>query len=127
VHHGARRARHYRRVPDPVPNADLIRAVLEGQVVQVSPGGDTWTDMDPAIAVATLVRAASGLRFRLKPHSVVAWIPLVRTSHGLVPGAPVPTREEIPARLPEGPVARVLRLEFDAYSGEPAGVTVTDT
>ncbi|MBK0391885.1 hypothetical protein [Ramlibacter algicola] len=110
-----------------IPNADLIRAVLDGQVVQVTPGGDhAWTDMDPAIAVSTLVRAASGLRFRLKPRSVIAWIPLLRTPEGLVPGAPVPTREEIPAHLPEGPVARVLRLEFDAYSGEPAGVRAVD-
>ena len=110
-----------------IPNADLIRAVLDGQVVQVTPGGENaWTDMDPAIAVSTLVRAAAGLRFRLRPRSVVAWIPLLRTPEGLVPGTPVPTREEIPAHLPEGPVARVLRLEFDAYTGEPAGVRAID-
>ncbi len=110
-----------------IPNADLIQAVLDGQVVQVSPGGDhAWTDMDPAVAVTTLVRAAPGLRFRLRPRAVVAWIPLVRTPEGLVPGAPVPSRDDIPQQLPEGPVVRVLRLAFDAFSGEPSGVAAED-
>ena len=37
--------------------AEMIQAVLNGQVIQVTPNeGDGWTDMDPSVAITTLVR-----------------------------------------------------------------------
>ncbi|MGZ5180680.1 MAG: hypothetical protein ACXWC6_15315 [Ramlibacter sp.] len=102
-----------------IPNAELIQAVLEGQVVQVTPGDGHWTDMDPAVAVATLVRAAAGLRFRLKPRAMVAWLPVYRhEKEGLGIGNAYLDREHVPRELPTGPVVRLIRLELDPNSLE---------
>jgi hypothetical protein len=108
-----------------IPNAELIRAVLDGQVVQVTPGDDAgWTDMDPGVAVATLVRAAPGLRFRLKPRSLVHWLPVVRNSHGETSlGNVYVDRKLVPRALPAGEVVRLLRIELDAGTLEPVSVT----
>ena len=106
-----------------IPNAELIRAVLDGQVVQVTPNDDGWTDMDPAVAVATLVRSAPGLKFRLKPHSIVEWIPIYRGKDGAGLGNLYVDRSRIPRDLPAGPVVKVIRLELDAQSLEPVSVT----
>jgi hypothetical protein len=107
-----------------VPNAELIRAVLDGQVVQVTPNEDGWTDMDPTVAVATLVRAAPGLKFRLKPRSVVQWLPVYRSGKdGAGLGNVYVERSRIPRELPAGPVVKVIRLELDAESLEPVSVT----
>ena len=107
-----------------IPNADLIRAVLDGQVVQVTPNEDGWTDMDPSVAVATLVRAAPGLKFRLKPRSLVQWLPVYRTGDGGAGlGNVYVDRSRIPRELPAGPVVKVIRIELDAESLEPSSVT----
>jgi hypothetical protein len=105
-----------------IPNAELIRAVLDGQVVQVTPNEDGWTDMDPAVAVATLVRAAPGLRFRLKPRTVVGWLPVYRGEQGAMLGNVYADRDRVPAELPAGPVLRILRLELDPDTLEPVSV-----
>jgi hypothetical protein len=106
-----------------VPNADLIRAVLDGQVVQVTPNEDGWTDMDPSVAVATLVRAAPGLKFRLKPRTIVEWLPVFKGKDGAGLGNVYVDRSRIPRELPAGPVVKVIRLEVDAESLEPLSVT----
>ncbi|TFZ07660.1 hypothetical protein [Ramlibacter humi] len=106
-----------------IPNADLIRAVLDGQVVQVTPNDDGWTDMDPAVAVATLVRGAPGLKFRLKPRSLVHWLPVYRGKDGVGVGNVYLDRSRIPRELPAGPVVKVIRLELDAGTLEPLSVT----
>lgn len=107
-----------------IPNADLIRAVLEGQVVQVTPNDDGWTDMDPAVAVATLVRSAPGLRFRLKPKALVNWLPVVRNEReGPSLGNVYADRDRVPRELPAGPVVRIVRLELDPETLEPVSVT----
>jgi hypothetical protein len=106
-----------------IPNAELIRAVLDGQVVQVTPNEDGWTDMDPNVAVATLVRAAPGLKFRLKPQSIVEWIPIYRGKDGAGLGNIYVDRSRIPRELPAGPVVKVIRLELDAQTLEPVSVT----
>lgn len=107
-----------------IPNAELIRAVLDGQVVQVTPNEDGWTDMDPGVAVATLVRAAPGLRFRLKPRPLVRWLPLARQpGEGTVEVGPVYSDpSEVPADLGRAPVERLLRLEIDPVTLEPVSV-----
>lgn len=107
----------------PIPNAELIRAVLDGQVVQVTPNEDGWTDMDPTVAVATLVRAAPGLKFRLKPRSLVQWLPVYRGKEGAGLGNVYVDRSRIPRDLPAGPVVKVLRLELDAETLEPVSVS----
>ena len=62
-----------------IPNAEMIQAVLNGQVIQVTPNeGDGWTDMDPSVAITTLVRSAPGLKFRVKPRTLVHWLPVYR-------------------------------------------------
>lgn len=111
-------------VNDKIPNAELIQAVLDGQVVQVTPNEDGWTDMDPAVAVATLVRSAPGLKFRLKPRSLVHWLPVYRhdkTGPGL--GNVYVDRERVPRELPAGKVVKLIRLELDADTLEPLSVT----
>lgn len=109
---------------DHIPNADLIRAVLDGQVVQVTPNDDGWTDMDPTVAVATLVRAAPGLKFRLKPRSLVHWLPVVKDKHhNATLGNVYVDRKQVPKALPSGEVVRLVRLEIDADSLEPVSVT----
>ena len=105
-----------------IPNADLIRAVLDGQIVQVTPNEDGWTDMDPTVAVATLVRAAPGLKFRLKPRSLVQWLPVYRGSQGAGLGNVYVDRNRIPRELPAGPVVKVLRVELNAETLEPVSV-----
>jgi hypothetical protein len=103
-----------------IPNAELIRAVLDGQIVQVTPNEDGWTDMDPSIAVATLVRAAPGLKFRLKPNSIVHWLPVYRHKDGAAGlGNVYVDRNRIPRELPAGPVVKLIRLELDAETLEP--------
>jgi hypothetical protein len=102
-----------------IPNAELIRAVLDGQVVQVTPNDDGWTDMDPSVAVATLVRAAPGLKFRIKPRSVVQWLPVYRSKDGAGLGNVYVDRNRIPRELPAGPVVKLIRLELDAETLEP--------
>lgn len=106
-----------------IPNAELIRAVLDGQVVQVTPNEDGWTDMDPHVAVATLVRAAPGLKFRLKPRSIVEWLPVFRGKDGAGLGNVYVDRNRIPRELPAGPVVKVIRLELDAETLEPLSVS----
>lgn len=111
-------------VNDKIPNAELIQAVLDGQIVQVTPNEDGWTDMDPAVAVATLVRSAPGLKFRLKPRSLVHWLPVYRhekTGAGL--GNVYVDRERVPRDLPAGRVVKLIRLELDADTLEPVSVT----
>src|SRR3954465_8475984 len=95
-----------------IPNAELIQAVLDGQVVQVTPGDGHWTDMDPNVAVATLVRAAPGLRFRRKPQALVAWFPIYRhEKEGVGVGNVYLDRAHVPRELPTGPVVRLPRHE----------------
>lgn len=107
-----------------IPNAELIRAVLDGQVVQVTPNDDGWTDMDPTVAVATLVRAAPGLKFRLKPRTLVHWLPVYRSQkNGAGIGNVYVDRTRVPRELPAGEVVKFIRLELDADSLEPVGVT----
>jgi hypothetical protein len=97
-----------------IPNAELIQAVLDGHVVQVTPGDGHWTDMDPNVAVATLVRAAPGLRFRRKPQALVAWVPIYRhEKEGVGLGNVYLDRAHVPRELPTGPVVRLVRLELD--------------
>ena len=101
-----------------IPNAELIQAVLDGHVVQVTTGdAGHWTDMDPNVAVTTLVRAAPGLRFRRKPHALVAWLPVYRNDKdGVGIGNVYLDRSHVPRELPTGPVVRLLRLELDAQT-----------
>lgn len=108
-----------------IPNAELIQAVLNGQVVQVTPNADDgWTDMDATVAIATLVRSAPGLRFRLKPQTLVHWLPVYRhPREGAGIGNVYVDRNRVPRELPAGPVVKLLRLELDAESLEPIGVT----
>ncbi|HZY20230.1 MAG TPA: hypothetical protein VFE82_17300 [Ramlibacter sp.] len=107
----------------PIPNADLIQAVLDGKVVQVTPNEDGWTDMEPGAAIVTLVRAAPGLRFRVKPRAVVNWLPVVRhESEGAALGNVYVDRGLIPRELPSGPVVKVIRLELDPNTLEPVSV-----
>ena len=106
-----------------IPNAELIRAVLDGQVVQVTPNDDGWTDMDPSVAVATLVRAAPGLKFRIKPRSLVHWLPVYRGKDGAGLGNVYVDRSRIPRELPAGPVVKVIRIELDAGTLEPVSVS----
>ncbi len=108
-----------------IPNAELIQAVLNGQVVQVTPtDNEGWTDMDPSIAITTLVRAAPGLKFRLKPRTLVHWLPVYRNEReGAGLGNVYLDRSRVPRELPAGPVVKLLRLELDAESLEPISVT----
>ena len=107
----------------PIPHADLVQAVLDGQTVQVTPGEDGWTDMDPAIAIQTLVRAAPGLKFRLKPRSLVSWLPVVKQKEGVAVGNVYVDRDRVPRELPSGPVVKLIRLELDPNTLEPMGVS----
>ncbi|HYD76031.1 hypothetical protein [Ramlibacter sp.] len=108
-----------------IPNAELIQAVLNGQVVQVTPNDDDgWTDMDPTVAVATLVRSAPGLKFRIKPQTLVHWLPVYRNAReGAGIGNVYVDRSRVPRELPAGPVVKLLRLELDSESLEPISVT----
>lgn len=101
-----------------IPNAELIQAVLDGHTVQVSTGDSGhWTDMDPHVAVTTLVRAAPGLRFRRRPQALVAWLPIYRhEKEGVGIGNVYLDRSHVPRELPAGPVVRLLRLELDAQT-----------
>lgn len=110
-------------VNDKIPNAELIQAVLDGQIVQVTPNEDGWTDMDPAVAVATLVRSAPGLKFRLKPRSLVHWLPVYRDKAGAGLGNVYVDRTRVPRELPAGKVIKLIRLELDADTLEPLSVT----
>ena len=119
-HHGAAVCRTISGMATPsIPNAELIQAVLDGHVVQVTPGDGHWTDMDPGVAVATLVRAAPGLRFRRKPETLVAWLPIYRhETNGLGIGNVYLDRTHVPRELPTGPVVRLVRLELDPQTLE---------
>jgi hypothetical protein len=118
---------HHRQVSapnnPPIPHADLIQAVLDGKTVQVTPNEDGWTDMEPSIAIQTLVRSAPGLKFRLKPKAVVNWLPVVKQKEGVAVGNVYLDRDRVPRELPAGPVVKLIRLELDPNTLEPTSVT----
>ena len=106
-----------------IPHADLIQAVLDGKTVQVTPNEDGWTDMEPSIAIQTLIRSAPGLKFRLKPKSVVSWLPVVKQKEGVAVGNVYVDRDRVPRELPAGPVVKLIRLELDPNTFEPVSAT----
>lgn len=119
---------HHRRVTaqsttSSIPHPDLIQAVLDGKTVQVTPNEDGWTDMEPSVAIQTLVRSAPGLRFRLKPKAVVSWLPVIRQQEGVAVGNVYVDRDRIPRELPAGPVVKLIRLELDPNTLEPVSVS----
>ncbi|HEY1230321.1 MAG TPA: hypothetical protein VGF26_23680 [Ramlibacter sp.] len=97
--------------------------MLDGRTVQVTPNDDGWTDMDPSIAIQTLVRAAPGLKFRLKPRAVVSWLPVVRQKEGVAVGNVYVDRDRVPRELPSGPVVKLIRLELDPNTCEMVSAT----
>ncbi len=93
-----------------VPNAHLIRAVLEGKIVQMRPDSSAkWLDMSGHDAVAQLVNHPLGI-YRLKPEPVVLWATVK-------PRGIVGQESELSARAAaqhasDGPW-KVLRIELD--------------
>ncbi len=104
-------------------NAELIRAVLDGKVVQwrgVDPcDPKVWTDMGAEAAIVGLVRRLAGHEFRLKPEVKKTWLTLYDgrfinlRSHAWAIGT---------ARYYG--IKKLYRVEIDAATGEPIGVFV---
>lgn len=103
-----------------VIHADLIRAVLDGKVVQHTVSSvDDWTDLLPQEAMR-LLTAQPGYRYRLKPDSVVHWCPVWKATANNVcftgPAYAFQTAaacaSEYHDNLPRNPDA-ILRLELD--------------
>lgn len=62
-----------------IPNADLIRAILDGKVVQKRyPGVGEWRDAAPAASIETLASGSLDYEFRIKPETVVHWHAITR-------------------------------------------------
>jgi hypothetical protein len=72
-------ARNHTSQPEPIPHADLIRAVLDGKTVQWrSPETfqDQWEDMPSPKGCIVALLTAHNRSFRIKPEPVVRWIPI---------------------------------------------------
>jgi hypothetical protein len=70
--------------PKSIPHADLIRAVLDGKVVQIQFEDGVWREYDPTRLIGWLVNpGARQPKFRLKPEPVVRYIPIFDTISGI--------------------------------------------
>lgn len=106
------------KVDNPIPHADLIRAVLDGKVVQYL-SNHKWEDLSHEgffrrVANDELRRAIE--KFRIKPRPpAVFW--LVATADHIGPdvqeGAWSESQARIHAKSASQPLAKVLRLELD--------------
>lgn len=108
-----------------IPHADMIRAVLDGKVVQArTADGKGWYDLGGTAAdIAYICNYPSvaqdgGPRFRLKPKSSVSWHPVWRPGHV---GFGFATKWELLRDSEENMYAsdfKVLRLELDSETLE---------
>jgi hypothetical protein len=60
--------------PEPIPHADLIRAVLDGKTVQWEEDGQWLSYKSGDDAICDLVRNPSRFGYRLKPEPIVRWL-----------------------------------------------------
>lgn len=100
-----------------IPNADLIRAILDGKTVQRRyPGVGEWTDAHPATAIQSLASGGgSAYEFRLKPEPLVLWHTVHRNKHtGLYVGGGFNNNKEVARDYAQRNNGKLLRLELDA-------------
>lgn len=106
----------------PIPHADLIRAVLDGKVVQRKHKDSStpkWDDFDtPVQSIGTLIAGERAFEYRLKPSTVVRWLPV--SKGGMFGGqhttgiGPAQCTKAKAASFPwHVAVDRVLRIELD--------------
>jgi hypothetical protein len=99
-------ARNHTSQPEPIPHADLIRAVLDGKTVQWEEDGQWLSYKSGDDAICDLVRNPSRFGYRLKPEPVVSWHAVF--SNGFVEQGYAAKRE-----IPDCACRKVLRLELD--------------
>lgn len=99
--------------PEPIPHADLIRAVLDGKVVQVDDGAGFRDErFVPGQMVAWLAKPSPGWKFRLKPEPVVRWFSIYPENTHLMFGiAGEFVQREVAVGM-DG-VLKLIRLELD--------------
>lgn len=69
--------------PTPIPHADLIRAVLDGKVVQYKNHSGQWTDVDATTAMANMVLSPTAVSYRIKPVPIVKFFGAYQSRHGV--------------------------------------------
>lgn len=103
-----------------IRHADLIRAVLDGKVVQMkAPGGTAFNDLagDDRVKVSTIVNYTD-CEFRLKPETLVRWVPMTEAGH--VYGGHGERKAAVEAAL-RMRATRLVRLEVDPVSKQVVG------
>lgn len=99
------------------PHADLIRAVLDGKVVQVKGASSgAWFDLPVDKDTIQRLLSSESLEFRLKPEPVVWWFPITLFNNALQHNDACPTREDAVGWCEhngEGVLVSLLRVELD--------------
>lgn len=111
-----------------IPRADLIRAVLDGAVVQCkSPNGHYCEIADDPLLVIQAIASHPNTEFRIRPEPVTHWIPLYKRDDSvLLIGAGESDRAKAgrpSERHPFGP-ASILRLEISDDGRELVSATL---
>jgi hypothetical protein len=110
-------------VGEPIPHADLIRAVLDGKVVQFKNTAD-WNDVPQGLPgvvfIAHHVQATPNFEWRLKPEPVVRWTTVHRNGEGDVVYAcwghwsdRTAAVKHIQRSTAEGMACKLVRIELD--------------
>jgi hypothetical protein len=111
--------------PDPIPHADLIRAVLDGKTVQrsvasIRGGEQTWDNVDyedPRLAIKELLTPPTEwIKFRIKPEPVVRWAGISSSEGRIYVGESHTKREHVgnSGYIAQGlPIQRIQRTEYD--------------
>lgn len=104
-----------------IEHADLIRAVLDGKVVQSRNGAAQWSDHPALGAIAWLLQSPDGYEFRLKPEPEVRWLSVFKLEGGNIPISTLLWIDKTYANKEQG--GRLYRLEIDPDS---LALTVTE-
>ncbi len=107
-----------------IPNAELIRAVLDGKQVEFRCAGDAeWrTFANPESAISHLATfSAKSFEFRIKPEVKKTWLMLYD-------GRFINLRDYADAidTARHYGIKKLYRIEIDATTGDPIGMFVED-
>ncbi len=108
-----------------IPNAELIRAVLDGKQVELrSKGAQEWrTFANPESAISHLAGFhGHSFEFRIKPEAKKVWLYLNADGES---GSDTYREFVVDAARYDG-AKKLYRVEIDADTGEPIGVFVED-
>jgi hypothetical protein len=101
-----------------VKHADLIRAALDGKTIQYITRTGEWVDYGSAtVAIEHMLNFSS--QYRVKPETVVLWVPVVQgvdLKHFI--GSAYRRRDLLAAGVPW-----LIRVELDVKTGYPLSLS----